>query len=130
MMAQQSAATTAPNHSFGRGAKRQIKRLVARASDNQADALETLEKVLASRIGVASAVIAGRAAKRWTQQELAKQAGLKQALVSEIESLRGNPRLETLDKVARVLNLQVALVQRVSFPNLISDDEGGRKPVR
>lgn len=44
----------------------------------------------------------------WTQEELARRAGLRQPRIAEIERGDANPRLETLARVARALGVEVA----------------------
>ncbi len=74
---------------------------------------ERLE-ALRSRINVARALLAARVANGLTQEELGKAAGTKQSRVSEIEAMKGNPRFDTLDRIARAANLMVALLPRTS----------------
>jgi transcriptional regulator with XRE-family HTH domain len=49
-----------------------------------------------------------RQRKSWSQHDLANEAGVRQALVSSIESGQANPTLESLDKVASALDVAVA----------------------
>jgi transcriptional regulator with XRE-family HTH domain len=66
--------------------------------------------LLLSYLNVSKRVLA----KRWelglSQEALAKIAGTKQAKISEIELMKGNPRFDTLDRIARALNLTIDLV--------------------
>jgi transcriptional regulator with XRE-family HTH domain len=48
-----------------------------------------------------------RQRKSWSQHDLANEAGVRQALVSSIESRHANPTLESLDKVASALDVAV-----------------------
>jgi predicted transcriptional regulator len=48
--------------------------------------------------------------KEWTQKELARRADTTQARISELESLRGDPQMWTVEQVARVLGLELQLV--------------------
>lgn len=82
--------------------------LVPRHTPKDRDRFEKLR----SRINVARAILAARVERGLTQGELGKIAGTKQSRVSEIEAMKGNPRLETLDRVARPLGLMVTLVSR------------------
>src|SRR3990167_10366880 len=66
--------------------------------------------LMQSRINVARAILAARLDKGMTQDEVGRKAGTKQSRVSEIEGLRGNPRFDTLDRLARVLGLMVTLM--------------------
>jgi transcriptional regulator with XRE-family HTH domain len=49
-----------------------------------------------------------RQRKSWSQHDLANEAGVRQALISSIESSQANPTLESLDKVASALDVAVA----------------------
>lgn len=64
---------------------------------------------LRSRTTIAKAIIEARLRKNWTQHQLAEAAGTKQSRISELESARGNPTLETIERVARVLELELSL---------------------
>ena len=77
---------------------------------SERDEIEDLQ----SRISVARALLLERVRKGFTQEELGKAAGSKQSRISEIEALRGNPRFDTLDKIARVLGLMITLVPRAA----------------
>ncbi len=65
-----------------------------------------------SRINVARAVLRARLDRGLSQEEVGRAAGTKQSRVSEIEGMKGNPRFDTLDRIARVLGLVLALVPR------------------
>jgi transcriptional regulator with XRE-family HTH domain len=49
-----------------------------------------------------------RLAQRMTQEELANAAGLRQALISELESSKLDVRLDTLSRVSIALNVTMA----------------------
>jgi transcriptional regulator with XRE-family HTH domain len=49
-----------------------------------------------------------RQRKSWSQHDLANEAGVRQALISSIESSHANPTLESLDKVSSALDVAVA----------------------
>jgi len=53
-----------------------------------------------------------RKAKGWTQQELAKKAGLAQRHISGIETGKVVPRYDTLLDILRVLDLDLILIPR------------------
>ena len=74
-----------------------------------------LQLELASRITIAETVFKARQAKGLNQGELARKAKLKQSRVSEVESMRGNATVETLDRIARVLDLQINLTPRMKL---------------
>lgn len=64
---------------------------------------------LQSRANVARAILHGRLALGLTQMQLARLADTRQSRVSELESMLGDPRLSTVNRVARSLNLVVDL---------------------
>ena len=70
---------------------------------------------LRSRVAIARAIIEARLQRGWTQSELAEAAETKQSRVSELESTRGNPTLETIDRVANALELELSLRPTVSL---------------
>jgi transcriptional regulator with XRE-family HTH domain len=49
-----------------------------------------------------------RLQRDWSQDDLADAAGVRQALVSALEVSTANPTLESLDKVAIALDVEVA----------------------
>ena len=59
---------------------------------------------------IARQIISFRLSKKMTQAELAERAGLKQAYIARLESGTINPTLETLNKVAKVLDKRLKLV--------------------
>jgi DNA-binding XRE family transcriptional regulator len=87
------------------------------------DSERALVEGLQSRINVARALLGARVATGLTQAEVGRAAGTKQSRVSEIEAMKGNPRLDTLDRLAAVLGLAVALVPR-EFGDVVAMDAG------
>jgi transcriptional regulator with XRE-family HTH domain len=62
-----------------------------------------------------------------TQEEVARRAKTKQGRVSELETLSGNATLDTLDRIALVLGLEITLQQRGILLTVHSDgSEEGR----
>jgi len=70
---------------------------------------------LRSKLNVSRAVLHARISQGLSQDALGRMAGTKQSRFSEIESMGGNPRLDTLDRIARALGLMVDLVPRVQL---------------
>jgi transcriptional regulator with XRE-family HTH domain len=68
-----------------------------------------------SRANIARALMDARLNLGLTQAKVGELAGTKQSRVSEIESFKGNPRLSTLDRIARAVGLMVTLVPRLSM---------------
>jgi len=63
-----------------------------------------------------------RQEKAWSQHDLANEADVRQALVSAIEVATANPTLETLDKFAAALGLDVA--------DLLNAQEGTKRSTK
>jgi transcriptional regulator with XRE-family HTH domain len=67
---------------------------------------------LRSRMNIGRIIVAQRLKLGLTQDEIARRAGTKQSRISELETLAGNVRLDTLDKIALTLDLEVTLQPR------------------
>lgn len=70
---------------------------------------------LRSRVNVAKSIASARIDRGLTQDELGRMAGTKQSRISEVESMGGNPRFDTLDRISRALGLMVMLVPRIAM---------------
>jgi transcriptional regulator with XRE-family HTH domain len=68
-----------------------------------------------SWLEIAQIVARTRLHRGLTQEQVAQRAGTKQSRISEIESMRGNVRFDTLDRVARALGLMVTLRPRTEY---------------
>lgn len=64
---------------------------------------------LSIRVAIARATVDARLARTWSQAQLAKAAGVSQADVAELESIRGDPSIERLSQVVRALGLELLL---------------------
>ncbi|MGY4480157.1 helix-turn-helix domain-containing protein [Bradyrhizobium sp. USDA 3364] len=73
-----------------------------------------------------------RLARSWSQDDLAAEANVRQALVSAIEVATANPTLESLDKVAAALGVDVAELVAVpaAEPRSPTQRQPRRRPVR
>ncbi len=60
-------------------------------------------------IDLANKVIKNRVAKGWTQTELARRVGTKQANISLLESGLGNPTYSFLKKIAKAFGKQLQI---------------------
>lgn len=67
------------------------------------------ERIL-SFINVSKRILAKRMELGLSQDALGKAVGSKQSKISEIELMKGNPRFDTLDRIARELGLVIDLV--------------------
>lgn len=56
---------------------------------------------------LAKALIQKRLEKRMSQRELAKKLGTSQAVISNIETMSGNPSFNQLNKIARALDSEL-----------------------
>jgi transcriptional regulator with XRE-family HTH domain len=74
---------------------------------------ESVER-LRSRMNVGRLIARWRMRRRLTQDQLARLAGTKQSRISELESLNGNVRFDTLDRISRALGLEVTLQERAT----------------
>ena len=59
-------------------------------------------------ITLAANVCRFRVERGWTQTDLAKEAGMRQPRIAEIESGNANPRLNTLARIAQALDVDVS----------------------
>ena len=67
---------------------------------------------------------AARLIRQLTQQQLAHKLGLRQRQISDLERAAMDPRLSTIQNVARALDLELMLIPR----HLISAVEGLQRP--
>jgi transcriptional regulator with XRE-family HTH domain len=67
------------------------------------------ERELRPYLDIANDVLALRLERGWSQTELARRAGTKQANVSRIESGVANPTVKTLQKLAEALGTEVQI---------------------
>ncbi len=65
---------------------------------------------LLSFINVSKRILAKRLELGLSQDALGRAVGSKQSKISEIEQMKGNPRFDTLDRIARELGLVIDLV--------------------
>ena len=63
-----------------------------------------------------NAVLEARLKKGWSQTELARQAGTKQANISRIEAGLGNPTLDLIKKICDTLDLELIFQPKVVYP--------------
>lgn len=62
---------------------------------------------LAPEYEVVRTIIKHRLKKGWSQTELAEAIGSRQPVISRLERGEGNPSLQTLQRIARALNLRL-----------------------
>jgi XRE family transcriptional regulator, regulator of sulfur utilization len=61
---------------------------------------------------VAMRVRALRERRGWTQERLAEKAGISRGYLARLETARQDPKLSTLEKLARALGVSVAALLR------------------
>jgi len=71
--------------------------------------LEAL-KDLKLQFALGDAMIRGRIKRGWSQSELARRVGTKQANISRIESALANPTIELVQRILRVLELEAHFI--------------------
>ena len=64
---------------------------------------------------IAALLREARLTKRWSQRDLSERAGMPQAHISRIESGAVDPKISTLQQLARLLDLEFALVPRAAL---------------
>lgn len=70
---------------------------------------QEVEQELKTLLDLADDILRLRMEKGWSQAELAKRAGTKQANISRLESGLSNPSAKFLQKVAKALNTSVSI---------------------
>lgn len=98
---------------------------MARSKPNYTQAEQDLIEDLRSRMNVSRGIIKRRAEMGLTQAELGRRAKTKQSRVSEVESMKGNPRFSTLDNVTRVLGLMLTVEPRTAVLRVTPFQEFG-----
>jgi len=71
-------------------------------------------RLLRSYLNVSMRILSKRMELGLSQGSLGRAAGSKQSKISEIELMKGNPRFDTLDRIALELGLAIDLVPRES----------------
>lgn len=66
-----------------------------------------VERRMAISTELARGLKAARKAKGLSMDDLAAQAGLNQSMISRLESLAGNPTLDSLLRISEVLNVEL-----------------------
>lgn len=86
------------------------------------------KEALRLHFALGDAVLHARIRRGWTQTELARRVGTKQANISRIEAAIGNPTLELIKKISDVLEMDVyfaphlATTTSVKVDYLVSSD--------
>lgn len=87
------------------------------------DASKELLEVSENVATIINSIVAARINKGWTQRYLANICGIKQSAIARMERLQAIPRLDTVVKIARKLNIQICtetipVEVTVSEPNI------------
>jgi DNA-binding XRE family transcriptional regulator len=86
-----------------------LKKLVDEASDLEFPPMPPLDDQgyypaqEAIRVGLARTIVARRKAAGWTQEQLARAAGVRQETVSRLETGKHAPNIRTVDKIELAL---------------------------
>lgn len=66
------------------------------------------QQELKLHFALGDAILHARLAKGWSQSELARRAGTKQANISRIEAGLGNPTLSLIHRLCEILGLELS----------------------
>lgn len=86
------------------------------------------EKELGSRLVVARNVMRMRIQRGWTQQQLARELGVTQPRVAQIESASANVQIDTLDRLAAVFAVEPARLLQPAKPSGAPREEPELEP--
>jgi ribosome-binding protein aMBF1 (putative translation factor) len=86
------------------------------------------EKELGSRLVVASNVMRLRIQRGWTQQQLARELGVTQPRIAQIESASANVQIDTLDRLAAVFGVEPAGLLQPGKPSPAPREEPELEP--
>lgn len=75
------------------------------------------EQELGSRLVVARNVMRMRIQRGWTQQQLARELGVSQPRIAQIESASANLQIDTLDRLAAVFGIEPARLLQPGNPS-------------
>ncbi len=75
------------------------------------------KEALKALFALGDAVLRARIERGWSQTELARRVGTKQANISRIESGLGNPTFNLLQKILKVLDLEVHFIPSSTDPH-------------
>lgn len=70
------------------------------------------QDIRAGRLSLAEAVKTMRRISRLTQAEFARHRNIGLAVLKQIEAGKGNPRIETLNKIGEIFGLEAGLIYR------------------
>ena len=70
------------------------------------------KNIAGNRLSIPGALKAMRRMSRLTQAEFAKHRGVSLPTLKQIESGKGNPKVETINKVAEIFGLQLGFVKK------------------
>lgn len=79
------------------------------------------ERKLAANFHFANAVLRARLKRGWSQTELARHVGTRQANISRIEAGIANPTLDLIQRVCNELDLRIDFLEGKSFCEPITE---------
>ncbi len=71
-----------------------------------------MNKIVRNSKELGEGIRAARLAKNWRQKDLAREASVRQASISEIENGVSKSKFDTVIKVLAVLDLDLAIISR------------------
>jgi len=85
------------------------------AEDNS---YEEFFEISEQKAALISNLVKERIRKGWTQSQLAEKCGLKQPAIARIESSEVCPRLDTIMKIARVLEMEIVVEKKEVYEQI------------
>jgi DNA-binding XRE family transcriptional regulator len=73
------------------------------------------QEIASHQLSIPAAVKVMRRLSRLTQAEFAKHRGISLVTLKQIESGKGQPKVETLNKVGDIFGLEIAFVPRIKL---------------
>ena len=89
-----------------------------------------VEEELGSRLAVARNVMRARIQRGWTQQQLARELGVSQPRIAQIESASANVQIDTLDRLAAVFGVEPARLLQPGKASATPAAAPGIEPLR
>ena len=86
------------------------------------------ERELGSRLVVARNVMRLRIQRGWTQQQLARELGVTQPRIAQVESASANVQIDTLDRLAAVFGVEPAGLLQPGKPSAALCEEPEFEP--
>lgn len=91
---------------------------VASSGEEERIIIEEVEEL----VNIIDSISSARIAAGMTQRQLAEKCGIKQSAIARIETLQVTPRIDTLIKIARSLDLTIKFEEKAEETMAFSDN--------